>query len=933
MALVLSSAEGILSVFKENESQYKVLAVKKLCEVVDFFWHEIADYLTEIQTLAFDPTFPEHELAAYLASQIHYHLEQYSEALELALESGPNFDLSLKTPYVQTLVRRCIDEYVAARVKNYESKIPEDKVRINPKMEDVVERMFQRCFQDGEFQQAIGIALETRRVDMLQKAIQEAPDTGALLNYAFHLAKQVVASREFRTEVIATLAALHKQQQFVDHSAYTDCMFLLNDYKGVADTLAALIETDKLLALQIAFDLAENQNQKFLNEVLSALPATTEEEEVQNTRENVKKILAGTSTIEIYLEFLHSKSKTDKLLVSNLKNAVEAKNSVTHGGVIIANAFLNSGTADDSFLRENLDWVARATNWSKFSAAASLGVIHRGNIYKSKEILQPYLPGAAGGSPYSEGGALYALGLIHANHMHTDTLNYLINALQANSGNETVLHGACLGIGLLAMATADMNLFEQLKTVLYSDSAVASEAASYAMGLIMMGSANEVAIQEMLSYAHETQHEKIIRALAIGLAMIMYAKEEEADTLITQLITEKDAILRYGGAYAFATAYAGSANPKVIKKLLHIAVSDVDYDVRRAAVTALGFVLHRKPDQLPKVIALLCESYNPYVRQGAAMALGVACGGKATPEAVTLLEKLQTDSVNFVRQAAYIASGMVLMQTNKQSCPKVEKFRENLDKLIGDKHQEALTKMGAVIGYGILDCGGRNSSIALESASGNNRAAAIAGLVISFQFWYWFPLIHTFSLALSPTSIIGLNQDLKIPQSCTFVSKAKPSLFAYPPKLEPPSSEKTTKLSAVVLSTTNKVKARAAMKAKPEDKDAMDIDETRIEEESKKEEAKKEEAKKDEPEPDEEVLNNPSRVLKSQEKFIEFTSSRYTPVSNRKSGILLLRDHNPHEPEVYVGQPVESQPLSQPRPMDLPEEFEFDPIAQQKAFS
>lgn len=32
--------------------------------------------------------------------------------------------------------------------------------------------------------------------------------------------------------------------------------------------------------------------------------------------------------------------------------------------------------------------------------------------------MAPYLPqsGSGGGSPYSEGGALYALGLIHANH-------------------------------------------------------------------------------------------------------------------------------------------------------------------------------------------------------------------------------------------------------------------------------------------------------------------------------------------------------------------------------------------------------------------------------------------------------------------------------------------------------------------------------------
>lgn len=40
-------------------------------------------------------------------------------------------------------------------------------------------------------------------------------------------------------------------------------------------------------------------------------------------------------------------------------------------------------------------------------------------------------------------------------------------------------------------------------------------------------------MQDMLTYAHETQHEKIIRALAIGLALIMYGKEEEADGQIT----------------------------------------------------------------------------------------------------------------------------------------------------------------------------------------------------------------------------------------------------------------------------------------------------------------------------------------------------------------------------------------------------------------
>lgn len=30
-----------------------------------------------------------------------------------------------------------------------------------------------------------------------------------------------------------------------------------------------------------------------------------------------------------------------------------------------------------SFCRDNLEWLARATNWAKFTATASLGVIHK----------------------------------------------------------------------------------------------------------------------------------------------------------------------------------------------------------------------------------------------------------------------------------------------------------------------------------------------------------------------------------------------------------------------------------------------------------------------------------------------------------------------------------------------------------------------------
>lgn len=88
------------------------------------------------------------------------------------------------------------------------------------------------------------------------------------------------------------------------------------------------------------------------------------------------------------------------------------------------------------------------------------------------------------------------------------------------------------------------------------------------------------------------------RGLALGIALTVYGREEEADTLIEQMTRDQDPILRYGGMYALGLAYRGTSNNKAIRQLLHFAVSDVSDDVRRTAVLALGFVLYSNPEQV-----------------------------------------------------------------------------------------------------------------------------------------------------------------------------------------------------------------------------------------------------------------------------------------------------------------------------------------------
>lgn len=331
----------------------------------------------------------------------------------------------------------------------------------------------------------------------------------------------------------------------------------------------------------------------------------------------------------------------------------------------------------------------------------------------------------------------------------------------------------------LSASYTDIDTMEALRGKLFNDSAVAGEACGIAMGLIMLGTGNQETIVEMRRYAKETQHEKIIRGLAIGIALLMYGKEDMADTLIETLLDEQEPILRYGGVYTIALAYCGTGNNAAIRKLLKVASNDPNDDVKRVAVLGLGFILFKNHTKAPQIIEVLAESHNANVRYGAALALGVACAGTALVEAIDLLEPMLKDSVDYVRQGVLIAMAMILIQQNEQSCPRVVAFRQTLEKVYSNRHEDALAKFGASLAQGILDAGGRNVTFGLQTPTGSLNMEAIIGIALFTNFWYWYPLAHCLTLAFTPTALIGLNSDLKVNHSLTPLMTRFPNLISY----------------------------------------------------------------------------------------------------------------------------------------------------------
>ena len=66
-----------------------------------------------------------------------------------------------------------------------------------------------------------------------------------------------------------------------------------------------------------------------------------------------------------------------------------------------------------------------------------------------------------------------------------------------------------MGLGLAALGTGDPEIFEEVKSIVFQDSAVAGEGAGIGLGLLHAGTAPEFA-EELLMMMRETQHEKVI---------------------------------------------------------------------------------------------------------------------------------------------------------------------------------------------------------------------------------------------------------------------------------------------------------------------------------------------------------------------------------------------------------------------------------------
>lgn len=374
----METATGWLAILHEKEDPRLVkIALQKLLDLSDVVWHEIAEHIADLEALAEEGD----TLAAELASRVFFHLEEPESSLRLALLAGDRvFQQQEDSVYSLSLTKAAIGFYIHARQVEIDELEEEQVVLGSAQLQPIIDKLLAIEMANGNYASALGVVLEARELVKLEDILQRA---GSKILQTILPSITQVTSKTFRLQALQVVA---KQFEIAlpDHAhlVYTYVILLqqLRDATKVAlvlENLAAGNESQNLMALQISFDLHDNGDQGFVALVAKALNVP---ESPTGIWQSLLRVLTGGFLSELALSFLHKSSNSDRNIMEHLKKSLEertsgSRSSILHNSSVLTHAYLNAGTTNDSFLRDHLDWMKKASNWYVHCIKSLIGCV------------------------------------------------------------------------------------------------------------------------------------------------------------------------------------------------------------------------------------------------------------------------------------------------------------------------------------------------------------------------------------------------------------------------------------------------------------------------------------------------------------------------------------------------------------------------------
>jgi 26S proteasome regulatory subunit N2 len=326
MALV--SAAPYLALLSEPDSSLRTYALSSLNDVVDQLWAEIANNIGELEELYEDESFEKRRLAALLISKVYYNLGDFESSVKYSLYAGDEFKIEEQSQYIESIVSQCINVYSSESQRKFES--PE--VQIDERLTGIFDRMLEKCLKSNELKLALGISLESYRLDsiesILKKQIEESNFDVVLqlINYVLVCAISVITNNRFKTMVLNSLIGLllSLDKEYQDFFTIFKIIVQLNDSTLAITVFRRLIDNEEdLIAYQGAFDLVNTATQELLDKVIAELTPKFEDHDTIN--KNILSILSGVPTCDLDITFLFKNNNTDITILNKSKKLVGRK--------------------------------------------------------------------------------------------------------------------------------------------------------------------------------------------------------------------------------------------------------------------------------------------------------------------------------------------------------------------------------------------------------------------------------------------------------------------------------------------------------------------------------------------------------------------------------------------------------------------------------
>lgn len=783
--------ESVVSLLKETETRKN--AVDILLKDIDTVWPEMVKTIPFLEK-CFEDSKDNKEELSFLLSKIHFYLGDYDKAVFFMLKAPQVFQKQKKDLYTEKILSHIFDN--TPTIKSEEEG------------ENV---LFEQENEENSCS-ALGFVVSCERIDWIEEIIKKQEDVFKTAKYVLRVldGKNKQSILFCLNKIIREKIGKNKKENENILFFSTEISIALNDIKTIVSDLK---ENKKRIKHLLCLYIWKSCSSFFRKKIISELRKTMEE---GSERTKMEEIISGQTCSKIEASFLQKEKKINKKTLKRAKDTLPQRNTLICAAIISSNAISCFGTKDDSFLRRNIEWLEYATNWAKFNAVASIGVVHSRDVENAKKILSEYLPkgdGSVTTNEYTEGGSLYSLGLISSRTYCPETGKYLSSILETVE-SQTVIHGASLGLGLCELGRGEKRLVDVLKGILYGDDCVSGPAAGVSIGLIMAGvdyseETNET-IQDLIAFASETAHDKLSHGVFLGISLMCTGMGDKIKKHSETLLNSRIPSSRIGGVLSLAAGYSGCYDNEVVKTLLNVISTDTENSVRRNATISLGFVMANRKEYLLEALSPLHQSFNPHVRYGSAIAAGIGLYGSGDEKVVKRIWELLEDTSDFVRQGAYIGLSMIVAGHTNKTSEHVDDLRQKIFSSIKSKYETNISRFGAIVGQGIIDCAGQNGLVSLLSQTSKPNIQKTIGLLLFTQYWEWLPFLHFISLSIETRGILAVNEDMELIDLNLKVD-APPSFFNYF-KDTKTGKGKPQNVEMAILSTTARVMARSKEK-------------------------------------------------------------------------------------------------------------------------